>query len=119
MKKIAIAREGEYVSAHFGHCEGFEILELKEEGIVNRDFVKNPGHRPGFLPRFLSDMNVNTIISGGMGATAQELFRENDIEVIVGATGKLNDMIDEFVKEGLESSNSVCNEHMHHEHCNG
>ena len=50
--KIAVAREGEYVSKHFGYCEGFMIYELEGDKVVKEEFVKNPGHRPGFLPNF-------------------------------------------------------------------
>ena len=50
MMKIAIASEGKNVSGHFGHCEGFTMYEVKEDKVLNSQFVPNPGHRPGFLP---------------------------------------------------------------------
>lgn len=116
--KIAIAKEGNYVSGHFGHCEGFEIYEIENGKVNNHVFQENPGHRPGFLPVFLSEKGVNTIISGGMGATAQELFNENNISVIVGAQGSIEDTIQKYLKNELESTGSVCEEHVHEGHCN-
>lgn len=119
MLKIAIAKDGNSVSGHFGHCEGFEIVELDEAKVLKREFLPNPGHKPGFLPKYLSEKNVNVIIAGGMGATAQELFNRNNIEVIVGARGNLDDLINEYVNGSLKSTNSVCREHQHEGHCHG
>lgn len=116
--KIAIAREGNFVSAHFGHCEGFEVFEVENKNIVSRTFIENPGHRPGFLPKYLSEKNVDIIIAGGMGANAQEIFKRNNIEVIVGASGELDNVINDFIEGKLQTSNSVCHEHKHHGQCN-
>ncbi|SHI67107.1 Predicted Fe-Mo cluster-binding protein, NifX family [Geosporobacter subterraneus DSM 17957] len=118
MKNIAIAKDGNIVSEHFGHCEGFEVFQLGDGKIENRFFIENPGHRPGFLPVFLSEKGVHVVISGGMGATAQALFGENNIEVVVGAQGSLDAVIEDYVAGTLKSSNSICEEHMHAGHCN-
>ncbi|SKA85289.1 Predicted Fe-Mo cluster-binding protein, NifX family [Caloramator quimbayensis] len=116
--KIAIACEGNYVSGHFGHCEGFTIYELDKDKILGKSFVENPGHRPGFLPVFLKGLGTNVIIAGGMGETAQQLFNENDIEVIVCAQGLCDDVIEKYIKGELKSSGSICREHEHQGHCN-
>lgn len=115
--KIAIASEGKQVSGHFGHCEGFTIYEIGEDKSLKKNFVENPGHRPGFLPVFLKDLNTDVIIAGGMGETAQVLFNENGIEVIVGAQGDCDDVIQEYIKGNLKSTGSVCKEHQHEGHC--
>lgn len=115
--KIAIASEGKQVSGHFGHCEGFTIYEVLEGKALNKEFVKNPGHRPGFLPVFLNDLGTNVIIAGGMGETAQELFNQNGIEVVVGATGFCDDLVQEYLNGNLKSTGSVCREHQHEGDC--
>lgn len=117
--KIAVASDGKCVSAHFGHCEGFNIYEIQEGKILNEAFKENPGHRPGFLPVFLKDLNVDTIIAGGMGETAQHLFDEKGIQVVVGAQGLCQEVLQEYIEGDLKSSGSVCNEHQHEGHCNG
>ncbi|WZL73944.1 NifB/NifX family molybdenum-iron cluster-binding protein [Clostridiaceae bacterium 35-E11] len=116
--KIAISKEGNHVSAHFGHCEGFEIFEVKENVIQDRSFLPSPGHRPGFLPPYLAQKGINMIIAGGMGATAQELFKENNVSVVVGAQGTIDDVIEQYVNGTLISTGSVCTEHAHEGHCN-
>ncbi|AOR24154.1 NifB/NifX family molybdenum-iron cluster-binding protein [Clostridium taeniosporum] len=116
--KIAIASEEKYVSGHFGHCEGFTIYDLEGKEISKKEFIPNPGHKPGYLPVFLKGHDVNVIIAGGMGATAQELFKENNIEVIVGIEGLCDDIIQKFIKSELKSTGSICTEHAHEGHCN-
>lgn len=116
--KIAIASENTMVSGHFGHCEGFTTYEIEGNKILNKNFVPNPGHRPGYLPVFLKEINVNVIIAGGMGEMAQQLFIENGIDVIVGARGNCDTAIEQFVKSELKSTGSVCKEHQHEGHCN-
>ncbi|WP_346897696.1 NifB/NifX family molybdenum-iron cluster-binding protein [Clostridium sp. UBA7503] len=116
--KIAVASDEKYVSGHFGHCEGFTIYEVEQGKSLEKSFTPNPGHRPGFLPVFLRDLKVNVIIAGGMGETAQDLFNENGIEVVVGAQGLSDDVVQKFVNGELKSTGSVCTEHQHEGHCN-
>ncbi|MGF7057387.1 NifB/NifX family molybdenum-iron cluster-binding protein [Brassicibacter mesophilus] len=116
--RIAIAKDNNYVSGHFGHCEGFEVFEVENNEIKNRIFLHNPGHKPGFLPVYLAENNINVIIAGGMGATAQELFQQNNISVVVGAQGSVDDTIQRYINNDLKSTGSVCEEHAHEGHCN-
>ncbi|QXM05290.1 NifB/NifX family molybdenum-iron cluster-binding protein [Crassaminicella indica] len=116
--KVAIAKDGNFVSGHFGHCEGFEVFEVNNGAVEGRSFLENPGHRPGFLPPFLAERGIEVIIAGGMGATAQELFKENGVKVVVGAQGKLEDVINAYASGNLKSTDSVCTEHAHEGHCN-
>jgi predicted Fe-Mo cluster-binding NifX family protein len=113
MKKVVIAKNGNQVSGHFGHCEGFEMFHIKDGSVVERNFIESPGHRPGFLPVFLNEKGANVIIAGGMGETAQMLFAENNIEVVVGAKGELDDVISMYMDGTLVSSGTVCKEHEH------
>jgi len=115
--KIAIASEGKNVSGHFGFCEGFTIYEVIEGKILNNSFTPNPGHKPGYLPVFLKELNVNVIIAGGMGGTAQNLFNEKGIEVVVGAQGITDDVAQKYINGELKSTGSVCQEHEHEGHC--
>ncbi|MFW6264757.1 MAG: NifB/NifX family molybdenum-iron cluster-binding protein, partial [Bacillota bacterium] len=112
--KIAIASENGVVSNHFGHCEGFKVYQIENKEIITEDFIANPGHKPGFLPVFLNDKDIKVIISGGMGAKAIELFNQNDIEVIVGASGNVKEVLKKYLQGELKSSGSVCHDHMHH-----
>ena len=116
--KIAVASDGSMVSGHFGHCEGFTMYDVENNQVSNKTFVANPGHKPGYLPVFLKEQNADVIIAGGMGETAQVLFEENGIEVVVGAQGPIDDIVKQFADGLLKSTGSVCREHEHEGHCN-
>jgi predicted Fe-Mo cluster-binding NifX family protein len=117
MMKIAVASDGSQVTEHFGHCQDFRIYHVENDKIVNSETIPNPGHRPGFLPNFLSDQGVNVIISGGVGGGAIEIFEEKGIEVVTGARGSADDAANSYLKGSLKSTGSVCHEHEHHGEC--
>lgn len=115
--KIAVASEGMEVTRHFGHCRNYNIYQTENGEIVKMEEVENPGHKPGFLPRFLNDLGVKTIISGGMGGKAVEIFNSNDIEVIIGAEGGSDENVKRYLAGELETTGSVCHEHEHEGDC--
>ena len=116
--RIAVASEGNNVSGHFGHCAGFTMFDVEDNKIVNKEYIQSPGHKPGFLPVFLNEKGANVIIAGGMGEHAQELFAQNNIQVVVGAVGSIEENVDQFIKGALKSTGSVCTKHEHEGHCN-
>ena len=120
MNKIAIATESSQVSAHFGRCQSYTIFEVEGKEITGKNVVDTPGHQPGMLPRFLNEKGVNYVIAGGMGPMAQNLFREMNIEPIIGASGKVDDVIQDFLNGILEIGDSLCDHesganHQHHD----
>ncbi|NLW10008.1 MAG: dinitrogenase iron-molybdenum cofactor [Firmicutes bacterium] len=119
MMRIAVASDNGMVSRHFGHCEAFIIFDVENKQIVKEETIANPGHRPGFLPNFLSDMGVNAVISGGIGAGAIDIFNEKGIEVIAGASGQAEAAVEAYLQGSLKSTGSVCHEHRHHDECGG
>lgn len=117
MSKIAVASENSMVTEHFGHCESFIIYDTDNGQIIKTETIANPGHRPGFLPKFLYDKGVNVIISGGMGSGAIDIFNEKNIEVIVGASGDAKTAAEAYIRGELKSTGSICHEHQHHGKC--
>lgn len=115
--KIAVASEGKLITEHFGHCENFNLFDEENGVIVKKSSVPNPGHKPGFLPKYLNEIGVNVIISGGMGGGAVDLFGENGIQVIIGATGDAEKAVQAFLDGTLSTNNNVCHEHKHHTEC--
>ena len=115
--KIAVATENRMVSGHFGFCECFTLFDTEGNNITGETQVPNPGHKPGFLPNFLGDMGVEVIIAGGMGGGAVEIFNERNIEVVVGATGDIEENVKKYLKGELISTGSICHEHSHEDEC--
>lgn len=115
--KIAVASLGDMVTEHFGHCENFNIYDVENGKVTNKESVMNPGHKPGFLPNFLADRGVNVIIAGGMGGGAVDIFNERNVEVILGASGKADECVASYLAGNLKSTGSVCHEHEHKDEC--
>ncbi|NLW91026.1 MAG: dinitrogenase iron-molybdenum cofactor [Syntrophomonadaceae bacterium] len=111
---IAIPNEENMVCPHFGHCESFVLYDTETKSIRS---LPNPGHQPGALPAFLKVQGAKLVIAGGMGGRAQDLFAENNIQVIVGISGNISDVITQYEKSELKSSGEVCSEHAHAGDC--
>lgn len=109
--KIAIPTDDGHVAAHFGHCSEFKVFEVSDGSVVERRSVENPGHRPGFLPRFLAGEGVNLLIAGGIGSSAIEIFNELNIEVISGAQGSPEEVVEQYLVGELKSGAEGCREH--------
>ena len=109
--KIAIPLAQGKLTLHFGHCEQFAIIDVNDESkeIANRVDLTPPPHEPGVLPRWLHEQNVNVIIAGGMGQRAQQLFTQNDITVVVGASSaEPEELIGAYLQGTLEVGNNAC-----------
>ncbi|MDD4294105.1 MAG: NifB/NifX family molybdenum-iron cluster-binding protein [Candidatus Omnitrophica bacterium] len=106
--KVAISTDGDMVSAHFGRCPEFTIIDVEENKIVKKEVIANPGHHPGFLPVFLKERDVNIIIAGGMGMRAQMLFADQAIKTVMGISGKVDDVLNELIAGNLKGGESLC-----------
>jgi len=115
--KIAIASDNDYVSAHFGRCDCYTIVEIENTGtekkILNRIKVDTPDHQPGILPGFLHEKGVNVVIAGGMGPRAQQLFQQLNIQPYIGVTGSVDSVIENFLAGKVESGESLCDQDQH------
>lgn len=111
--KIAVASENDLVTQHFGYCQTFIIYNVKDNKIIEIESVPNPGHQPNFLPQFLGDMKVTTVISGGMGSKAVNLFNAQGIEVVIGASGDTKVAALDYIAGQLKSTGAPCHDHAH------
>jgi predicted Fe-Mo cluster-binding NifX family protein len=107
--KIAIPTTNGALSAHFGHCEKFAIYEIDNNKIIKEEFVAPPPHEPGSHPAFLRELGCTAIIAGGMGSRAQQLFAQNNIEVIIGLRSEdLKGLVETYISQGLTSGDNLC-----------
>ena len=107
--KIAISTDSSRVSEHFGRCPEFTIVDIKDDKVINKEVIQNPGHRTGFIPKFLKDRDVDCVIAGGAGFKAKELFNQFDMELIIGVSGTADSVIEDFIKGNLEQGGNFCN----------
>ena len=109
--RIAIPLSQGKLSLHFGHCDQFAIFDIDGETskVINRKDAAPPTHAPGVLPKWLHENNVSVIIAGGMGQRAQQLFAQNDIEVVIGATtSSPEELVSAYLEDTLETGDNIC-----------
>ncbi len=107
--KFAIPLAEGKLTAHFGHCEEFAIIDVDGDNIKSKEILVPPRHEPGVLPRWLHDLGANVIIAGGMGQKAQSLFSEQGITVVVGAPSEEPEsLIKSYLNNALISGDNLC-----------
>ena len=110
MKKLfAVPTIEKQLCAHFGHCQEFAVVETVDNKITNVEYLTPPVHQPGTYQRFLAEKGVSTIISGGMGVKAQDIFAQNNIEVFMGIQADTPEaLVDQYNANQLESGDNLC-----------
>jgi predicted Fe-Mo cluster-binding NifX family protein len=107
--KFAIPLAEGKLTAHFGHCKEFAIVDADEEGIKGKEILIPPPHEPGVLPKWLHDQGANVVIAGGMGQRAQQLFEANDIRVVIGAPAMTPEaLVESYLNKTLVSGENIC-----------
>lgn len=106
--RIAISTDEERVSAHFGRCPSFTLVDIENGKAIKRTELANPGHQPGAIPEFLHQKGVNCIVAGGMGIRAISFFGDYNIKTIVGISGRIDDVIEQLKKGVLKGGESLC-----------
>jgi len=109
--RIAVPLVQGRLSLHFGHCDQFAIFDIDGETskVINRKDATPPAHAPGVLPKWLHENNVSVIIAGGMGQRAQQLFAQNDIKVVIGATSSSpEELVSAYLGGTLETGDNIC-----------
>ncbi len=109
--RIAIPLAQGKLSLHFGHCDQFAIFDIDDniKKVINRKDAIPPAHEPGVLPRWLHENNVSVIIASGMGQRAQQLFAQNDIKVVVGASsGEPEELVLAYLQDILQTGDNIC-----------
>jgi ATP-binding protein involved in chromosome partitioning len=109
--RIAIPVSDGKLSAHFGHCEEFAVVDVDEQTkqIANIAKLQPPAHEPGVLPKWLGEQKADVIIAGGIGQRAQQLFAQNNIRVVVGASaGDPVQLVKDYLDDTLEVGANVC-----------
>jgi predicted Fe-Mo cluster-binding NifX family protein len=107
--KFAIPLAEGKLTAHFGHCQEFALVEVEANQIKSKETLVPPPHEPGVLPKWLHELGTNVIIAGGMGSRALDLFAQNNIEVIVGALALTPaELVQQYLDNTLQTGSNVC-----------
>jgi predicted Fe-Mo cluster-binding NifX family protein len=107
--KIAIPLANGKLTAHFGHCQEFALVEVEGNEIQKKEILVPPPHEPGVLPRWLHQLGADVIIAGGMGQRAVGLFEENGIKVVTGAPALApEELVNSYLDNTLMTGTNLC-----------
>lgn len=109
--KVAIPVAEGKLAAHFGHCPAFALIDVDmgSRTITARTEIAAPEHQPGLLPPWLAERGVKTVIAGGMGQSAQKLFHENGIRLVLGASSETPEkLVKEWLAGTLKTGDNAC-----------
>jgi len=106
--RYVISSDGESVSAHFGRCPQFTLVDVENGQVVNRQVIANPGHMPAFLPEYFDQQGAKCIVAGGMGQRAQMLFAEKGIQAVTGISGSVDDVVGKIAAGTLQGGANQC-----------
>lgn len=114
---VAVATEGTNVSGHFGKCETITLYEIEGSSIKGKRTVSTIGNQHGNLPPFLKQQGAQVAILGGIGEGAKQGMLDNNIGIIAGITGNIDEVVEKFIAGELKPGNEGCVGHEHgHSH---
>ena len=115
--KIALPKNENDINQHFGKSRSFEIITIEGNKVTNKKEVSAEAlqHNHGGLAALLKDEGVSVVITGGIGQGAIEGLKSQNLEIIRGASGNIDDIVASYINGELKDTNVVCNhDHGHH-----
>ena len=106
--RFGIAVDGDQVAPHFGRCERYELVDIEDDQMLRREAMASPGHEPGLLPRLLDEAGIGCVVCGGAGPRAVNLLAQRGIELIVGVSGLLDEVVQKLADGELAAGDSTC-----------
>ena len=113
--KIAVTYDNGNVFQHFGKTENFKVYEVENNKVVSSEVIGSNGTGHGALAGLLAEQGINVLICGGIGGGAQTALTEAGIEMVAGAQGNTDDVVEAYLKGELVSTGANCDHHHHEE----
>ena len=101
-------------SGHFGHCDVFTLIDVKDGAIANVTTISNQSHVQGgcMVPvNLLAEHRVNPLIVGGIGMRPLMGFRQVGIDVYHDSTRpEIRPVVEDLIEGRLPliEDNEVC-----------
>ena len=101
--RIAVATDRDFVADHFGCAPACTIFEV-EDGVVRELLVlPNPGFPHAFWGELFVRNSVTAVVAGTMGQLNQSILKGWNIQVILGVSGSIDDLLERVVLEGIQT----------------
>lgn len=114
--KIAVTYDDGNIFQHFGHTAQFKVYEAENGQIISARVISTNGSGHGALATLLADLQVDTLICGGIGAGAQNALAQAGIKLYGGVVGSADEAVAALLSGKLEFNPDVHCSHHDHEH---
>ncbi len=108
--RIAIATDQDFVSWCFGCCPACTIVDVEEGKIRSTFVIPNPGWQHRYWADLLERNSVACLIVGKIGGNALSVIKWRGILVISGVEGRIDHVVERYIKGALHSDQAVCND---------
>ncbi|HCA40206.1 MAG TPA: ATPase [Aminobacterium sp.] len=108
--KIAIAKNGDNVSEHFGHAKEFLVVDVENQKEIAREIATPPQgeHVPGAMPHWIASLGANLVITGGIGQRASQMLRDGGVNVACVPPLSVEKTLRAFLDNSLEIVGDQC-----------
>ncbi len=112
--KIALPTRENTIDSHFGHCEHYTIIEIDDnKNILKKEILASPegcGCKSD-IAYTLADMGVSLMLAGNMGQGAVNVLKAQNIDVLRGCSGTVDDVVNAYLLGSLTDSQLTCDHH--------
>ena len=113
--RIAVTYQDGQIFQHFGHTERFKIYDCEDGAVTLATTVHMDGTGHGALAGALKNMQVDTLICGGIGGGARQALAEAGITLYPGASGSADEAVRALLEGRLQyDPDTTCSHHDHH-----
>jgi predicted Fe-Mo cluster-binding NifX family protein len=116
MKVIAVPLANRRFCPHFGGADEFALFTIDDgsRAIAAASIRPAPAHERGAYPKWLREQGVTTILAGGMGMRATQMFAGYGIEVVAGVEeADPRALVKSYLEGTLAFEPGVCGGGMH------
>ena len=101
--KIAIPIFHTKISPRFDSTQEFILLQIEKSNVTKREKLPTKEWPPSAKIKQLVDLDVDTLICGGIDLESMQQLNFNGIKIYSWITGEIDDAVTRFLNQGLES----------------
>lgn len=117
MKIVMPFKDGQ-LNPHFGTSQEFVVVELEQGKATNQQIVSAEGlqHDHGGLAGMVKGLEVDVVITGGIGGHMLKALEQTGIKVVPGAAGDIKTVAESYAAGTLETKVNICGCGGNHKH---
>ena len=117
--RIAVTYKNGNIFQHFGHTEQFKLYDIEDGKVIKTELIDTNGSGHGALAGLLKNLQVETLVCGGIGGGAIEALSTAGIKVHAGVCGDADAAVAQLLAGTLVASAQANCDHHGQEHHGG